>query len=94
MSDHSGQQIVILTTIWWWRELGRLAMSKQTMHSVHIERFNIKKLSEIEGKEQYHIEISNRFTASDKIDTEVDVNKVWETIKTEYQHFCKRESRL
>jgi hypothetical protein len=23
MSDHSGQQIVILTTIWWWQKLGR-----------------------------------------------------------------------
>jgi hypothetical protein len=23
MSDHSGQQIVIPTTIWWWQKLGR-----------------------------------------------------------------------
>jgi hypothetical protein len=23
MSDHSGQQIVVLTTIWWWQRLGR-----------------------------------------------------------------------
>jgi hypothetical protein len=30
----------------------RLAVSKQTTHSFHIERFNLKKkLSEIEGKE-------------------------------------------
>jgi uncharacterized membrane protein len=23
MSDHSGQQIVILTTNWWWQKLGK-----------------------------------------------------------------------
>jgi hypothetical protein len=28
-----------------------------------MEKFNLKKLNEIEGKEQYHAEISNRFTA-------------------------------
>jgi hypothetical protein len=27
-----------------------------------MERFNVKKLNEVEGKEQYHVEISNRFT--------------------------------
>jgi hypothetical protein len=39
----------------------RLAVSKQTMHRVHIERFNLKKLNEVEGKEQYCAEISNSF---------------------------------
>jgi hypothetical protein len=33
----------------------RLATSKQTTHRVHMERFNLKKLSEVEGKEQYHV---------------------------------------
>ncbi|PNF35790.1 hypothetical protein B7P43_G11761 [Cryptotermes secundus] len=33
----------------------RLAVSKQTTHRVHMERFNLKKLNEVEGKEQYHI---------------------------------------
>jgi hypothetical protein len=40
----------------------RLAVSKQVIHRVHMERFNFKKLNEVEGKEQYHVEISNRFT--------------------------------
>jgi hypothetical protein len=34
----------------------RLAVSKQTMQRVHIERFNLKKLNEVEGKEQYRVE--------------------------------------
>jgi hypothetical protein len=30
----------------------RLVVSKRTTHRVHVERFNLKKLSEVEGKEQ------------------------------------------
>jgi hypothetical protein len=30
----------------------RLAVSKQTTHRLHMERFNLKKLNGIEGKEQ------------------------------------------
>jgi hypothetical protein len=43
----------------------RLAVSKQTTHRVHMERFNLKKLNEVEGKEQCHVEIINtsRFAA-------------------------------
>jgi hypothetical protein len=35
----------------------RLAVSKQTTHSVHMARFNFKKLNEVEGKEQHCVEI-------------------------------------
>jgi hypothetical protein len=57
----------------------RLAASKQTTQRVHMERFNVKKLSEVEGEEQYRVEISNRFTALENLDTEMNVNKAWET---------------
>jgi hypothetical protein len=56
----------------------RLAVSKQTIHRVHIERCNLKKLKEVEVKEQYHVEISNRFTALENLVTEVDINRSWE----------------
>jgi hypothetical protein len=46
-----------------------------------MERFNPKKLNMVEGKERYHIDISNRFIALENLDTEVDINKVWETIR-------------
>jgi hypothetical protein len=35
----------------------RLAVSKQTMHRVNMESFNLKKLNKVEGKEQYQVEI-------------------------------------
>jgi hypothetical protein len=53
----------------------RQAVSKQTAHRIHVERFNLKKLNEVEGKEQYHVEISNRFAVLESLDTEVGVNK-------------------
>jgi hypothetical protein len=41
----------------------RLTASKQTTHTVHMDRFNLKYLNEVEGKEQCCVEISNRFAA-------------------------------
>jgi hypothetical protein len=73
MSDHSGQQILTLTTTCWWQKSETRAVSKQNMHGVHMETFKLKELNEIEGKEQYHVEISNRFEALENLDTEVDI---------------------
>jgi hypothetical protein len=36
MPDHSGQQIVVLTTIWCWQKY-LLALSEQINHGVHRE---------------------------------------------------------
>jgi hypothetical protein len=43
-------------------------VSKQITHRFHTERFSLKKLNEVEGKEQYHIKISNRFTTLEILD--------------------------
>jgi hypothetical protein len=45
------------------------------MFRFHIARFNLKKLNEVEGKEQYHVEITNRFAPLENLDTEVDINR-------------------
>jgi hypothetical protein len=39
-----------------------------------MDRFNIKKLNEVEGKEQYSVEVSNRFAALEDLDAEVEIN--------------------
>jgi hypothetical protein len=59
----------------------KLAVSKQTTHRVHMEKFNFNKIKEVELKEQYRVEISNRFAALEELDTEVDINRAWETIR-------------
>jgi hypothetical protein len=35
----------------------RLAVKKQRSHRFHIERFNVKKLKEVDGKEMYRIQV-------------------------------------
>jgi hypothetical protein len=45
----------------------RLAVGKQTTPRFHVERFNIKKLNEVEDKDQYCIEVSNRFAALENL---------------------------
>jgi hypothetical protein len=40
-----------------------LAVNKQRSYRFHMERFNLKKIYEIEGKEKYHVDPSNRFAA-------------------------------
>jgi hypothetical protein len=58
----------------------RQPATKEKTHRIHIENLNLKKLKELEGKEEYRIEISNRFAGLDKLDGELDINKDWETI--------------
>jgi hypothetical protein len=43
----------------------RLAVNKQRLHRFHMERFSLKKLNEVEGKEKYHVEALIRFAALD-----------------------------
>jgi hypothetical protein len=46
-----------------------------------MERFNLKKLNEVEGKGKYHIEVSNRFAALEDSDAEVEIDSAWERIR-------------
>jgi hypothetical protein len=60
----------------------RLTVSKQRLQRFHIERFNLKKLNKIASKEKYCVEVSVRFATLDELNTEVDINNAWETIRT------------
>jgi hypothetical protein len=42
--------------------------------SFHMERLNLKKLNEVECKERYRTEVSNRFAALEDLNAEVDIN--------------------
>jgi hypothetical protein len=46
-----------------------------------MERFNIKKLNEVEDKIMYLFEISNMNAALDYLDGEVEINSAWQTIR-------------
>jgi hypothetical protein len=59
----------------------RPVVSKQTTQRFHMEMFNLKKLNEVEGKEQYRVETLDRLAALENSDTEVDINRVWKIIR-------------
>jgi hypothetical protein len=59
----------------------RLAVNRKRSQRFHMEMFNLKKLSEVEGKEQLGVEVSNRFAALEGLDAEVEINSAWEIIR-------------
>ena len=45
------------------------------------ERFNLRKLNELEARKQYQIEITTRFAALENLSDSEDINRAWENIK-------------
>jgi hypothetical protein len=46
-----------------------------------MDRFNLKKLSEGEVKEQYRVTIKNKFAALENLEGYVDIIRAWDAIK-------------
>jgi hypothetical protein len=58
----------------------RLSVSKRATQKFDMERFNLKKLNAVEGKELYEVQISNRLATLEKLD-DLDINKAWNTVR-------------
>jgi hypothetical protein len=58
-----------------------LTVSKQAAQKFDVERFNVRKLSELEVRKQYQVEISNRFAALENLIDGENINMTWEIIK-------------
>jgi hypothetical protein len=52
-------------------------------------RFNLKNLNEVEGKEQYHVVVSNRFAALEDLDAEMEINSAWKMIRDNIKILAK-----
>jgi hypothetical protein len=52
-----------------------LAVSTQAAQKFGVERFNIRKQSELEGRSEYQIEISNRVAAFENLNDSEDINR-------------------
>jgi lipoate-protein ligase A len=59
----------------------RISVSKRTKQNFDLERFDLKKLDDVEIKEKYQVKISNRFAALENLDESFNINKVWESIR-------------
>ena len=59
----------------------RLAVNKQAAQNFDGERFNVRKVNELEVRKQYQIGISNMFATLENLSDSGDINRVWENIK-------------
>jgi hypothetical protein len=59
----------------------RLSANKQRSQKFQMEKLNLKKLNDVEGKEKNRVEVSYRFAALEDVDAEVDINSARETIR-------------
>jgi hypothetical protein len=59
----------------------RISISKQVRQKFDLERFDLKKLDDIEVKEKYQVEISNRFAALESLGDSFDISNAWGNIR-------------
>jgi hypothetical protein len=59
----------------------RLAVRKQEAQKFNGERFNLRKLNDLEVRKPYQIEITNRFAALENVSDDEGINRAWESIK-------------
>ena len=58
-----------------------MAGSKQEVQKFYVEKFNLRKLNELEIRKHYKIEITNRFAALENLSYGQDINRAWKNIK-------------
>jgi hypothetical protein len=52
----------------------RFSVRKRARQNLDLERFDLKKLDDVEVKEKYHVEISNRFATLESLAEGFDIN--------------------
>ena len=68
-ADCATNHYLVVATV---REM--LAVSKQAAQKFDVEIFNLRKLSELEVRKHYQIEITNRFAALENLKGSEDIN--------------------
>jgi 50S ribosomal subunit-associated GTPase HflX len=59
----------------------RLSVSKKETKKFDVERFNPRRLRELEVRKPYQVKISNKITALENLNDSKDKNRAWENIK-------------
>ena len=72
----------------------RLAVGKQAARKFDRQRFNLRKLNEPEVREQYQIEIRNRFAALENLSDNEDIDRTWGNIKENIKTSAKESLGL
>jgi len=71
-----------------------LTVSKQVSEKSDGERFNLRKLKELEVRKQYQIKISKRFAAMVNLRDSENINRAWENIKEDIKKSAKESLDL
>jgi len=58
-----------------------LAVNKQAAQSFEGERFNLRKLNELEVRKHYRIELTKSFAALENLSNDEGINRAWKTLK-------------
>ena len=72
----------------------RLTVGKPAAQRFDWQQFNLRKLNEPEVREQYQIEITNRFAALENLNDDKDIDKTWENIKKNIKTSAKQSLGL
>ena len=72
----------------------RLPVSKQAAQTFNEGRYYLRKLSELEGRKEYQIEISKRFAALESLNDSEDINRAWKNIKENIKTSAKESLGL
>jgi hypothetical protein len=59
----------------------RISVSKRARQKSDLEKFDLNKLDDVEVKETYQVEISNKFATLESLDESFDINNAWESIR-------------
>ena len=70
------------------------AVSQQAAQKFDVERLNLRKPNELEVREQYQSEITNRFAASKSLSDSEEINRAWENINENTKISAKESLRL
>jgi len=71
-----------------------LAVCKQAAQKFGGERFNLRKLNELEVMKKYQMKISKRFAALENLNDSKDINRTWENIKESIKTSAKESLGL
>ena len=71
-----------------------MTVSKQRAQKFDVEKFNIRKLNELEVRRQYQIKISNMVAALVNLSDNEDINMGWENIKENIKTSAKQSIGL
>ena len=92
MYEVSGELTVILITIWWLQKLG-LAVSKQAAQKFNGERYNPRKLNELEIRTVSDWDYK-QVCSFGELKYSEDTNRAWENIKENIQISAKESLGL